>query len=170
MSGILDREGADAAGAGMDQDALARARAGALKPLQRGQPHQRQRRRFRVRDAGGLEGDEFFGKRDLFGKAADGVARRAGIDLVARLELVGAGAHGEHDTAGVEAERPRQLVFRDPLQRAVHQLEVDRIEAGGMDFDQGLAGTRHRTRNLPKPDIVRDGAIAAKKECAHRCS
>ena len=54
MPGILNRESADPAGAGMDQDALAGARLDARKSLQRRQPHQRQRRGLRMRDGDGF--------------------------------------------------------------------------------------------------------------------
>jgi hypothetical protein len=42
MFGVLDCEAADPAGAGVNQDTLAGARAGAAKTLQRGQADQRQ--------------------------------------------------------------------------------------------------------------------------------
>src|SRR6185295_10213571 len=72
------------------------------------------------------------------------------------------------DAAGIEADRPRQLVFRDPLQRAMHQLEVDRIEAGGMNVDHDFARPSPRIGNLRKPDIVGDGTVAGEKVSAHR--
>jgi len=50
----------------------------------------------------------------------------------------------------------------------MHQLEVDWIEAGGMNVDHDFARSSARIRNLRKPDIVRDGAIAAEKVSAHR--
>ena len=48
MLRVLNRERADAAGAGMDQDPLPGLRTGTPEHLHRGQPDERQRRRFRV--------------------------------------------------------------------------------------------------------------------------
>ena len=64
MLRILNREGADPSGAGVDQYALAGAGADAGKSLQGGQPYQRQRRGFRWRDGRRLERDELLRKRD----------------------------------------------------------------------------------------------------------
>src|SRR5437868_5540692 len=64
--------------------------------------------------------------------------------------------------------RSRQPVFRDPLQRAMHELEVDRIEAGGVNVDHDLARRSARLGNLRKPDIVGDGAVAGEEVGAHR--
>ena len=124
---VLDRETADAAGAGMDQDALPGLRAGAAKTLQRGQPYQRQGGGLRMREGGWLERDQFFGKRDRFCKGADAVARRARVNRVAQPEFLRARAHRCDDAAGIEAEGARQFVFRDPLEVAAHGLEVDRV-------------------------------------------
>jgi hypothetical protein len=48
MLRVLNRERTDAAGAGMDQDPLPGLRTGTPEHLHRGQPDERQRRRFRV--------------------------------------------------------------------------------------------------------------------------
>src|ERR1700694_517164 len=104
-----------------------------------------------MRHSGRLQRDKIFGKRNLLREGADGVARRADINRVARLEFGSAGARRSRDAAGIEAERPRKLLFRYPLEIAAHSLEVDRIEAGGMNFDQDLAWTRDRIWNLREP-------------------
>jgi hypothetical protein len=48
MLGVLNRERADAAGAGMDQDPLSGLRTGTSEHLHRGQPDEWQRGRFCV--------------------------------------------------------------------------------------------------------------------------
>jgi hypothetical protein len=85
MLRILDREGADAAGAGVDQDALAGAGADLPNPCSVVSPPAGARP-LRMRDARRLERNELFGKCDLFSEGTNGLPRRSHIDRIARLE------------------------------------------------------------------------------------
>ncbi|QHO71796.1 hypothetical protein ACH79_03295 [Bradyrhizobium sp. CCBAU 051011] len=62
----------------------------------------------------------------------------------------------------------RQLIFRDALQIAMHDLDVDRIEAGGMNFDQDVAGARGRIGKLGNAHMIGDRAITVENEGSHR--
>ena len=52
----------------------------------------------------------------------------------------------------------------------MHDLEVDRIEAGGMDFDQDVAGARDRIGDFRQADMVGDRAIAVENKGSHGSS
>jgi hypothetical protein len=106
----------------------------------------------------------------LLGKCTDRVARRADKDRIARFEFRRPGPHRGHDTAGIEPERARQLIFRNALQIAMRDLEVDRIEAGGMDFDSDVAGARGRIGDFRQADMVGDRAIAVENKGSHESS
>jgi hypothetical protein len=170
MPRILNRESADPAGAGVDQDALAGARLDARKSLQGRQPHQRQRRGLRMRDGHRLQRHEFLRQCDLLGKRADGLPRGARIDRIARLEARATRTRRQHNARGIESERTRQPVFRDALEVAMRDLEVDRIEAGGMNFEQDLIGARDRIGEFGQMDMVGDRTIAVENKGSHGSS
>jgi hypothetical protein len=52
----------------------------------------------------------------------------------------------------------------------MRDLEVDRIEAGGMDFDSNVAGTRDRIGDFRQADMVGDRAIAIENKGSHGSS
>src|SRR5262245_51596639 len=121
-----------------------------------------------MRNGSRLECNELFGKRDPFSEGADGLARRSYIDRIARLESPRTRPRRQHDAAGIEAERARQLIFRDALEIAAHDLEVDRIEACGMNFDQYLVKARDGICGIGEPHMVRDRTIPVEKKGPHR--
>ena len=123
-----------------------------------------------MRDARRLAGNECFRKRDLLGEGADGLARGARINHIAGLELRRLRARRQHDTAGIESEGARQLIFRDAPEVATHDLEVDRVEAGGVNFDHHLVKARNGIGDAGQLDVICNRAIAVENECAHRSS
>ena len=58
--------------------------------------------------------------------------------------------------------------MRDPFEIAVHDLVVDRIEAGGVDLDHDLAGIGDRIGNLYQPDLVGDRSVTGENKPAHQ--
>ena len=52
----------------------------------------------------------------------------------------------------------------------MHDLEVDRIETGGMDFDQDVVGARDRIGDFRQADMIGDRAIAAENKGSHGSS
>lgn len=52
----------------------------------------------------------------------------------------------------------------------MHDLEVDRIEAGGMNFDSDVVGARDRIGDFGKADLVGDRAIAVEDKGSHGSS
>ena len=101
-----------------------------------------------------------FRERDLFGEGADGLARGAHIDGIARLE---AGRARPADSTMPLPSKPKvrgKPVFGDALEIAAHDLEVDRIEACGMKLDQHVLGTGDGIGDLGQPHVVCDRAVA----------
>jgi len=49
----------------------------------------------------------------------------------------------------------------------MHDLEVDRIEAGGVNFDQDVFGARDRIGDFGQADMVGDRAIAVENKGSH---
>jgi hypothetical protein len=110
---------------------------------------------------------ELLRQRDPFGEGTDGIAWGARIDRIARLEARGPRAGRQHDATGIEPERARQAIPGDTLQIATNDLEVDRIETGGMNFDQDLVRTCDGIGDIGEPDMIRDCAIGIENKGAH---
>src|SRR5207244_3557391 len=89
---------------------------------------------------------------------------------LAGLESGGTPSAGQPHAAGVEPEGARQFVFRDALEVATYDLEVDRVETGRLDFDQDLVGARDGIGEFGEPDTVGDRTIAVENKGSHGSS
>jgi hypothetical protein len=61
--------------------------------------------------------------------------------------------------------------IQDALQVPMHDLEVDWIDAGGMDLDSDAVGARERIGDFSQADMVADRAIAVENKARmdHAC-
>ena len=166
--GILNGEGADAAGAGMDQDALPGFRPCPVhQSLHRRQADQRERGGFHMRERRGFAREEGLRQRDPLGEGPDGFARGPHEDLVARPEGCDVRSHGAHRAAGVEANGVWQVVSDDLLQVAGDCLLIDWIERGRLDVADDLVSPWHRVRKVEEPDDILNVAISRHHIGAH---
>ena len=97
--------------------------------LPRGQRHQRHRGRLVQGERGWLGGDVVLVDRDVLREGPDPQVARAGVDLVAYLEVAYGGADAGHHAGDVVAEHERGLVLQQPLELAVADHLVQRVDA-----------------------------------------
>src|SRR5215218_4307094 len=74
--------------------------------------------------------------RDVLGEGPDPQVAGAGVDLVGYLEVAYDGADPGHHAGDVVAEHERGPVLQEPLELAVADHLVQRVDAGGTDLDQ----------------------------------
>lgn len=167
MLGQLDRERADPAGTGVDQDLLSPFQPGAIdQDLPRGQAHQWDRGgRFHAeivgfqREVGFVDGDEF-------GERPDPVLARPRIHLVAGLEAADLGPDPDHDAGDVVAQDQRQAIRQDELELAVPDLRVQLVQTGRMDGDQDIPVAHFRFRHIAQAQRA-VGLVTIDDECFH---
>ena len=164
--GHLDDRGPETAGAGVDEDLLAGLDVGDVdQGLPRGQRHERygggflERQRPRLeRDVVGIDGDEL-------GEGPDPQVTRAGVHLVADLEVAHVGAHlGDH-SGDVVTEDERRLVLQELLELAVADHLVQRVDAGRSDVDEHVPWAHRGDRDVAQ--LERAGAVAGDGEGFH---
>ena len=144
VAGVLDGKAAQSAGSGVDEDALARSRSGAVhQALHGGQSNKGQRRGADCVQSHRRTRDEILRLHAVLREGAERVAAGAHEDLVADREPR-TGADGVDLARRIEADRAREPQRYQPLQVAAQQLQVDRIKAGCGDADAQLARARSR--------------------------
>ena len=121
----------------MDEDLLAGLDVGAVdEGLPGGQRHQRHRGRLVQGERGRLGRDVVLVDRDVLREGPDPQVAGASVDLVADLEVAYGGADPGHHAGDVVAEHERGLVLQEPLELAVADHRVQRVDAGGAHLDQ----------------------------------
>ena len=87
-------------------------------------------------ERGWLGGDVVAVDRDVLREGPDPQVAGAGVDLVAYPEVAYGRADPGHHTGDVVAEHERGLVLQEPLELAVADHLVQRVDAGGAHLDQ----------------------------------
>jgi hypothetical protein len=153
--GELDRRGADAAGAAMDQHRLAGAQIAALEQVG---PHCeagfRQRRRLGHAKALGHRQALRFGRHAIGGIAAAGDQR---ADRIANLGVMHAEPDRRHRAGDLEAGNVGRAGRRRILAHALH--DIGPVDPGGGHFDQHLAGAGQRHRSAPGLQHIRPAGL-----------
>ena len=87
-------------------------------------------------ERGRLGRDVVLVDRDVLREGPDPQVAGAGVDLVADLEVAYGGADPGHHAGDVVAEHERGPVLQEPLELAVADHLVQRVDAGGAHLDQ----------------------------------
>ena len=87
-------------------------------------------------ERGWLGGDVVLVDRDVLREGPDPQVAGASVDLVADLEVAYGRADPGHHAGDVVAEHERGPVLQQPLELAVADHLVQRVDAGGADLDQ----------------------------------
>jgi len=120
----------------VDEDHLAGLHVGAVNEgLPGSQRHQRHRGLVQG-ERGWLGGDVVLVDRDVLRESPDPQVAGASVDLVAYLEVAYGRADPGHHARDVVAEHERGLVLQEPLELAVADHRVQRVDAGGAHLDQ----------------------------------
>ena len=145
----LDGEGSDAGPSRMDQDLLSRPHPCELdQGLPGVRPHQRKRRCLRVVEARRLPRRSAFAHQGILGEGADAVVVEARIDRVAELEFGDVWADRFHVAGEIGAQDQGERKGEQHLHRAVADLVVERVDAGGAHTHQQLARARFGARQV----------------------
>lgn len=163
----LDDRGAQAAGAGVDQDLLPGLDVGEVdQRLPCGQGDQWDRGRLLEGERSRLDRDVVRVDGDLLGERADAEVARPGVDLVAHGEAADVGTHLRDDAGDVVAEGERALVLDELLELAVADHLVERVDARRAYVDEDVAGTDRGSGHLRGCQTV--GAVVGDDECLHQ--
>ena len=88
------------------------------------------------------------------------------IDLVARLESPHAGSDPDDDPGQVVAQNERQAIRQNEFELAVPDLQIQGVDAGGVDLDQDVIVPQLRDGHFARPHTV-VAAITIDDECLH---
>src|SRR5215212_2761929 len=102
------------------------------------QCHQRHRRRLVQGERVRLGRDVVLVDRNVFGEGPDPQVAGTGVDLIAYLEAPYGGADPGYHAGNVVAEHERRPVLQEPLELAVADHLVQRVDAGGAHLDQNV--------------------------------
>ena len=170
MLGVLDREGADAAGAGMDQDALACFAPARSKPCSVVSPTSGSDAASACEIGCRLERDEVFAAARSARQRCRWCPGGADIDGIARLEFRCPGAGRITTPLASKPNGRGNLYFEIRFRSPCTILKSIGLRLAAWMSIRTSSRARDRIGNFHKPDIVGDGAIAGEKECAHRSS
>jgi hypothetical protein len=102
---------------------------------------------------------------DVLREGPDAQVAGSGIDLVADLVVPHAGPDPRHDTRDVVPQHERRPVLQEPLELAVADHPVQRVDAGGTHPDQDVTGPDGGIWHLDGAEAA--FAIFLDDECLH---
>src|SRR5262249_25602469 len=141
--GQLNRECTYAARTSVDEHLLPALEATQIdERLPSGEPNEGQRRRFDVTNSRRFVSGCLLRYESPFCERSDPALIEARVDRVAALEARDIRADMLDDTREIVPERERHSVRQEDLHRAIADLEVNRIHAGGVDRDEQIVRPR----------------------------
>ena len=163
----LDRERPDTARTSGNEDAHARLHSQFVtQRLQGRERRERHGRRVNEVERRRFLRDEVFMHARRFRESAQPILGHAGEHLVAGPEPRHSRANGCDDAGQLTTENPRQRVRGDDPQFPFANLEIDRVQPGGLDPDLHLARTRLRHGDVAKLRHL-GTAVSREDERAH---
>jgi hypothetical protein len=116
-------------------------------------------------ERGWLGGDVVLVDREVLREGPDPQVAGASVDLVADLEVAYGRTDPGHHAGDVVAEHERRLVLQEPLELAVADHLVQRVDAGGAHLDQHVTLADLGLGYFGGADSVR--AVVLDDECLH---
>jgi hypothetical protein len=156
------------AGTRVDQHLLTGLNVGLLdQRLPRGERDQWQGGGFGHVESLGLGGDVALVDGEVFGEGADAVLSGFGVHRVAGRESAHPRTGLNHDAGQVVAQHDRKLVGQKRFEFSVADLQIQRVDAGGVDLHQDVVVAQGGPGSFNGGDVV-GLAVAVQRERFHR--